>query len=912
MIIFNNKGKLSNFIKNGTDTRVFDIHSSVSIEELYDYVLHNEGLPEGVTVAQYNTAESPAQFADIVAADDNVLTAGTVRKWQDSRERSDVISQKEAMKIARRRAASESDSLKLEALFNGFSVVSPDPDEESHLSFGRFTEVDVNRSEFVSHLADALGVYPSLFADADTSLEEKQKLGKDAQRLRWTFSLSEYTVVPPLEQVRVFGALEPYEKGFIADGLFYPGDMLRNACVIKSAHPDFIMTPDNVNGTSFRATAGDALLANARALFAEQYRGNVPGDRIGMFQVYVEAQVLVGITSAEKIVTDFNLNSFRAVAKFGSPVLYALVPHIDFSQCKKDQIYFLATHIRAAELSDFVRFGFGEWFANHRNESLADLTELLLAYRPDEIGRWRSDMTARQIIEDLKTRKGREDCAKFERSYHYHFADNVIAIKGKGLVIKDGPYKMYFLDKADYRNFTVGYDTECCQHWYGGDRMWGEPCVYKLTSDPFAACVVIERAGKILAQSFVWTDEINNTFVFDNIEFANDRVVADYADIIAAFVKEIPYKNVHMGTGYVAGQYVSWGRPLSTGHFNMAQMPTTLDGSSCYTDYHSNARVFKADNMMLIKQSNCHVEHLEEEPTMWDALRDSGARVLLNDYTMTVSERLSFSGRGLEGIDEARRLSLLLRNPILADSMESVPDDWQRQMIAHRVHPKTLQYIKNPIQEVRDLVIPVLPEKVLDWPDATREDWTKALCKEPALTEKYPHEMDTEMASAIYDACGEKALAYIPMSLLNDELLGRIIDRNPRTVLSIDNPSEEVLVRAVTHEPLLLSALPVVTDRVGHAAVTALPAAIIYWPDAPFAECETAVTAQPTLIRNIAHRFPTLRETAIRTNPDAIWAVPNATEEEQALAAQISAEQNGVEAPPVDLSDDAVLGQFAE
>ena len=168
------------------------------------------------------------------------------------------------------------------------------------------------------------------------------------------------------------------------------------------------------------------------------------------------------------------------------------------------------------------------------------------------------------------------------------------------------------------------------------------------------------------------------------------------------------------------------------------------------------------------------------------------------------------------------------------------------------------------------------------------------------------------MASAIYDACGEKALAYIPMSLLNDELLGRIIDRNPRTVLSIDNPSEEVLVRAVTHEPLLLSALPVVTDRVGHAAVTALPAAIIYWPDAPFAECETAVTAQPTLIRNIAHRFPTLRETAIRTNPDAIWAVPNATEEEQALAAQISAEQNGVEAPPVDLSDDAVLGQFAE
>lgn len=907
MIIFNNKGMITNFIKNGTDTRVFDIHASITIEELYDYLLHNEGFPEGAEIAQYNTSTIASQFSPITSeTDENILTAGTVGTYHNSQEADDVISQTEAMKAERRRAAGENDAYKLEALYNGFSVVSPEPGEENRMAFGRFQEVDVDRDELIAHLADSLGVYPTLFADPETSLAEKQQLGKDANRLRWIFRSD--SPVPPLNRVRMFGALDKYEKAVIADTLYFPGNMLRNAAVIKRDHPQFILTPDNLIGTTYRATVGDALLSSCQRLFEERYRR---APRV--LNEYVAAQVMTGITTAEQIVNEFNLDSLRAVAQYGSPVLYAFVPHINFSQCKKDQIYFLATHIRSHDARDLVRFRFGEWFAQHRNESLADLTELLLTYRPDQIREWNINMTARQIIEDLKTRKGREDCAAYERKYHYHFSDNEVAIRGKGLVVKDGAFTMHFLAKDDYRNFTVGYDTYCCQHLGNA----GESCVYKYTTDPFAACVIIERAGKIVAQSFVFTDEINDTFVFDNIEFANDRVVADYANIIATFVKALPYKNVHMGTGYVVGQYTSWGRPLSSGQYNMAQMPTTLDGRThIYTDYHSSARVFKADDMMLIKQGNGIVEHKEEEPTLWDALRDSGARVLLNDYSMTVEERLSFSGRGLEAIDEARRLQLLLRNPILADSMESVPEDWQRAMINHNVHPKTLQYIKNPIREVRDLVLPVIPEKVLSWPDATREDWTIALCKEPALAEQYPFEMDTELASTIYDACGEKSLAYIPMSLLNQDLLSRIIERTPRTLLSINDPSEDIQVLAVSHEPLLLSALPVITDRVGHAAVEAMPASIIYWPDAPFAECEAAVRAQPTLIRNLAHRFPSLRETAIRTNPDAIWAVPNATEEEQALANQILMEQNGVSAVTAtaaqDITEDRILGQFSE
>lgn len=904
MIIFNNKGMVSNFIKHGTDTRVFDIHSSVSIEELYDYLLHNEGLPDNVEVAQYNTSGARSQFESIQdTSDENILTAGTVRKWGDAMEEQDEISQIEAMKNARRRAAGENDSYRLEALYNGFSVVAPNPDEGSTMSFGRFTEVDVNRTELISHLADALGVYPSLASEPDISLEEKQQLGKDANRLRWIFAADNLAKIPPLEWVRMFGTLDKYEKAIIADGLYFPGDMLRNAAVVKRDHPQFILTPDILNRNHFFGSASSVLLDNCHQFFVEEY-GRAPR----VLNEYVNAQVMCGITSAVQIVNEFSLDSLRAVAQYGSPVLYAMVPHINFAQCKKDQIYFLATHVHSRAVKSLLEFHFGEWFAQHRNESLSDLTELLLSYRPEEIKEWNLSMTARQIIEDLKTRKGREDCANYEARYHYHFSDNEVAIKGKGIVVRDGAFKMYFLSKDDYRNFTVGYDTHCCQHWGGA----GGSCVYKYTTDPFAACVVIERAGKVVGQAFVFTDEVNDTFVFDNFEFANDRVVADYANIIATFVKALPYKNVHMGTGYVVGQYTSWGQSLGTGRFNMAQMPTTLDGSHVYTDYHSNARVFKADDMMLIRQGNAFVERHEGEPTRWDALRDSRACFLLNEFTMSVDERLSFSNRGIEAIDEARQLAILIRNPAIADSMESVPEEWQRQMISRRVHPKSLQYIKNPIREVRDLVLPVIPSKVLDWADATREDWLIALRKEPALTEKYPGELDTEMASSIYEACGEKSLAYIPMTLLNDELISRIIDTSPRTILSLDNPSEELLVRAVAHEPLLLTALPVISDSVGHAAVSALPAAIIYWPDAPFSECEAAVIAQPTLIRNLAHRFPILRETAIRTNPESIWAVPNATDEEQALARQVTAEQNGVGTEPVDFSNEFILGQFPE
>lgn len=900
MIIFNNKGKASNFIKQHTDTRVFDVHSSLSIEDLYDYLLHHDDIPDGVQISQYNTARNPAEFVSVRTSDDDEMIT-SYYSWHDVMEENNALSQREAMRTARRRAEAASDYYRLESLFNGFAVISPDTTNNS-MAFGSFTEVDLNRDEFISQLADALGVYPTLHRESEMSLSDKQALGKSANRLRWIFDGEEHEKIPPLSQVQVFETLDKYEKALIADGLYYPGDTLHNAFIIKAQHPSYIITPDalqNVRGA--RLPVSSDLVEQCRTLFEEKYRR---APRV--LEEYVAAQYRVGVNVAQTIVDQFNLNSLKAVAQYGSSVLFALVPRIDFSQCKTEQIYFLATHITISDCRSLIRNGFGEWFSQHRNESLSDLNELLLSYGANAIS-WNIDMTARELIEYLKTRRGREDCAKYEESYHYRFSDNEVAIKGKGIVVRDGAFKMYFLAKDDYRNFTVGYDTNCCQHWYGA----GENCVYEYTTDPFAACVVIERAGKILAQAFVFTDEINDTFVFDNIEFANGHDVADYANIIATFVKALPYKNVHMGTGYVEGQYRTWGQSLGTGRFNMAQMPTTLSPSSyIYTDYHSNARVFKADDMMFIRQGNGIVEHTAEEPTRWDALRDSGARVLLNDYRMPVEERLAFSGRSLEEIGNERLLQLLLDHPILVDSMDSVPDAWQHELVERRVSYKILKCIKNPTQEVRDIVLPELPEMALKWESCTKGDWTTALCHSPALTESCPYPLDTDMATAIYEACGEEALTYIPSDLLSGELLERTVSTNPRFILSLNEPSEDLLVLAVTRQPLLLSALPLITDRVGLAAIESMPASIIYWPDAPYSACETAILAQPTLIRNLVHRFPSLREVAINADPEAVWAVPNATDADHILAEHVRASQNPETTPPPEIPTGFGLDQF--
>lgn len=105
----------------------------------------------------------------------------------------------------------------------------------------------------------------------------------------------------------------------------------------------------------------------------------------------------------------------------------------------------------------------------------------------------------------------------------------------------------YILESTDLRQVTVGYDTYCCQHFGGA----GETAMmYGLMSSTAGFWVIEDRKGEIKAQAEVWLSEDGQTFVFDNIEFANDREVSDYEEIIKAWVEATPYPNVILGMGY--------------------------------------------------------------------------------------------------------------------------------------------------------------------------------------------------------------------------------------------------------------------------------------------------------------------------------------------------------------------------
>lgn len=111
-----------------------------------------------------------------------------------------------------------------------------------------------------------------------------------------------------------------------------------------------------------------------------------------------------------------------------------------------------------------------------------------------------------------------------------------------------GKYRMYKLNSDDPRGPLLGLYTNCCQYFGGA----GSSCAKHGMEDPQGAFFVIERMGKIIAQSWAW--RYNDIIVFDNIE-ALDK---NYLDTIAKLYQEVSNKllgrlginKVNVGSGY--------------------------------------------------------------------------------------------------------------------------------------------------------------------------------------------------------------------------------------------------------------------------------------------------------------------------------------------------------------------------
>lgn len=116
------------------------------------------------------------------------------------------------------------------------------------------------------------------------------------------------------------------------------------------------------------------------------------------------------------------------------------------------------------------------------------------------------------------------------------------------VVISDGDYKFYRLDKDDPRGIFLGHYTGCCQHPEGE----GAECAEHGHCSEDGAFCVLEHRGEIKFQSWVW--RIGNSIVFDNIEGhgrakPGDDATRIYMAGVNAFVGRFGIERVFIGAG---------------------------------------------------------------------------------------------------------------------------------------------------------------------------------------------------------------------------------------------------------------------------------------------------------------------------------------------------------------------------
>lgn len=115
-------------------------------------------------------------------------------------------------------------------------------------------------------------------------------------------------------------------------------------------------------------------------------------------------------------------------------------------------------------------------------------------------------------------------------------------------VVKVDDYKMYRLQKNDPRGPILGKFVNCCQY-IGGV---GKTCAIHGTESPDGAFFIVEKHGKVIAQSWAW--RLSDTVVFDNIETLSndylDKIAVLYQKTADSLVGKLGINRIHVGSGY--------------------------------------------------------------------------------------------------------------------------------------------------------------------------------------------------------------------------------------------------------------------------------------------------------------------------------------------------------------------------
>ena len=889
------------------DSIVFEINSNLKLEQILDSLLKEEDISSLCGFQSYFVAENipsdlgkefPLAYDTYKVRNEHSYIPDYTCVHDDDYDGEEdefapPVGEKPFMEVCESR------------LFNSFEQFTFGV-TDTDLKVTPVTERDVDKEviidALIQQIACSIGIMPHLLEYKDTlSIQEMKKLSALGELTFdegiYNYYSREYPdCLPSKDVLDVVSKLTAPERQLLSCEM-NPVKATDICCLLKKENPNVYLTRDlieqymyeNITETINLSTTHilDSAIRiqvqeKAEELFRQKYHfvPRVIEDYIiaqTNKRPYTNADDLAG-----DIVDNFNRQSLTKIAGTKSEVLYALCDELNFNEVKASHIDIIAALYPADELKRLHTNHFIEYYKAHSDMPDTCLSEMLESYRQHTDIVFDINKPVDKMLAYIKNIKGAKDCERMQKRYNYCFDDNDLAIKGRNIEVVDGDMKMYMLPATDYRNFTVGYDTHCCQHYNGA----GETCVYKLTSDPYAGVVVIERKGKILAQGFVWTDESNNTLVFDNVEFADDRLVQQFEPLFSAWSQAMPYDNIHVGTGYNENMQ-SWGRKAN----KLVTMPTTINNEHVYSDYHGNARMIKNKGTVLIPYTNrCRIIENQLVFSKFDRINDLGLGYLLATG-LSVSDIVKMA----EKIDdnsitdeEIKDLIMKVKNhELLMDKFDTLSDDVQVWFAS--TYPKEIDLIKNPCEEIAVIQVrnnPMMIKNILN----PSEEMQIAVVQSNGLLFS---EIKNPTESCAYAAVEQNgyALSLIPESLRTNEVVMKAVSSAPRIILSVKNPSEEAVCEAVRREPQiigLIQQIAPVSDETQVLAVSIDPSAVLSLRNPSPVAVKAAIERNGMFIRNFQRQYPDLRETAIRQNPMCIGVLDNPTLDECILALSLN------------------------
>ena len=777
-----------------------------------------------------------------------------------------------------------------------------------------FKEVELDKSLILKEIALALHISPKIYLE-DKPVEDLIRMSKNGDRL---FREYEYATdrnkLPSFEEIENYEKITPYEKRLIDEFGANPRVLYNALLAVKNQNSGYTLNIRDVlefEEVSYNSgfyisntfvdiiknrgndSATKEVLEKAENAFKEAFHGHSPrilkeymeGD------VFVTGKKLKNYTDEDikEAVKRFNQKNISVVAKYRSPILFALSNYLNYGAMRADVTELLASYIDKNSLNLMIKNGFPEWLKEHLDTKTTDMAKVLeysfedtkgpdFELEGDEIRgiikNYDKNLSAKDLVTQITMKKAYDDARAMERKYHYKFEDNELAIKGRDIKVTDGDLEMYMLQKDDYENFTVGIDTHCCQR-YGNA---GETCVWKYTTDPFAGCVVIKKAGKVVAQAFTWTDEANDTIVFDNMEYANDNNINNYRNIIANWVNAIPYNNMHVGVGYNQ-HMIGWGKRIK----EMVCLPTTLSKNHCYSDYHNDAVALKENGKNLLAiDKPLKVTRIPTFQADYDVLTDKKTAFVLNANGMSLKEKITFAKSFLkEQTPEIQKKAVEL-DGIAIKSIENPTVEVQKYIVKN--WKKYVKYINNPSPEIAEMIIGEDPYKIVSINNPTEAMVCAAVSKDGSLIRYIQNPTKKEIDAALSQ--NGYAIRYIRQDLLTNDAVELALKTDPKLIALLNNPTPKMQMVAVKKDPNIIGLIHNPDKSVQREVVKMSPGLINDIKNPDYDAVKDAVKKNGMLIRNFERDFPNLIDVALENNPFAVCVLHSPTKEQVEYAVE--------------------------